>query len=133
MQKNIISSLIVITLFFMAGCNSEPNKPIIVKEKLHPALQMLPVPAGLGVNIHFYEGNKNDLLMLKESGVGIVRMDVSWSGVEKTKGKYDFRRHDKLLDDLEELGIRLLFIIDYGNPLYDGGLAPHTKEGRDAY
>ena len=49
--------------------------------------------------------------MLKGSGVGIVRMDISWGGVEKTEGKYDFRRHDKLIEDLDKLGIRLLFVI----------------------
>ena len=133
MKRKILFSLLSYLLLFIVGCTSQQSKIKNVNEKVHPALQMLPVPAGLGVNIHFYEGNKNDLLMLKESGVGIVRMDVSWSGVEKTKGKYDFSRHDKLIDDLEELGIRLLFIIDYGNHLYDDGLAPHTKEGRDAY
>ena len=60
-------------------------------------------------------------------------MDISWGGVEKTKGKYDFSQHDKLIEDLDKLGIRLLFIIDYGNPNYDNGLAPHTPEGREAY
>ncbi|MCK5456242.1 MAG: cellulase family glycosylhydrolase, partial [Melioribacteraceae bacterium] len=125
--------ILVMIALFIVGCSSETNKHLVVKDKIHPALQMLSVPAGLGVNIHFFEGNKNDLSMLKESGVGIVRMDISWGGFEKTKGKYDFSRHDKLIEDLEELGIRLLFIIDYGNPLYDDGFSPYTEEGREAY
>lgn len=90
MKRKIISFLWVIIILFIVGCSSKQNKVLIEKEKLHPALQMLTVPARLGVNIHFYEGNKNDLSMLKESGVGIVRMDISWGSVEKTKGKYDF-------------------------------------------
>ncbi len=81
MKRKILFSLLSIILLFIAGCTSQQCKIINEKEKAHPALQMLPVPAGLGVNIHFYEGNKNDLLMLKESGVGIVRMDVSWGSV----------------------------------------------------
>ena len=133
MKRKSLSFLLPIVVLFVVGCASEENKTLIVSEKIHPALQMLPVPAGLGVNIHFFEGNKKDLSMLKESGVGIVRMDISWGSVEKSKGKYDFSRHDKLIEDLDKLGIRLLFIIDYGNPNYDDGLAPHTPEGREAY
>ena len=111
----------------------------------HPALEMKalpesyggnvqkPIPAGLGVNIHFYEGNEKDWKMLAEAGVGIVRMDVSWAGCEKKRGEYDFSRHDALVSKLEKRNIRLLFIIDYGNPLYDSGLAPHSEECRAAY
>jgi len=94
---------------------------------------MMPVPAGLGVNIHFYKGNENDLRMLAEAGIGIVRMDVSWESSEKAPGQYDFRHYDELIKDLEHRNIRLLFIIDYGNKHYDKGLAPHTPEGRAAY
>jgi len=124
----LLAFIIFSPIFF--GCSSESKETQL---KTHPALEMLPVANGLGVNIHFYEGNEKDLSMLKESGVGIIRMDVSWGGIEKTKGQYDFSRHDKLVEDLEKLGIRIIFIIDYGNPLYDDGLAPHTEEGRKAY
>ncbi|MCP4639296.1 MAG: glycoside hydrolase family 5 protein [bacterium] len=99
----------------------------------HRALRMMPVPQGTGVNIHFYSGNENDLRMIADSGLGIVRMDVGWGGAEKEPGVYDFSHYDKLLTDLDARNIRLLFIIDYGNPLYDGGLSPHTDEGRAAY
>lgn len=104
-----------------------------VPEKVHPVLQMLPIPSGLGVNIHFYKGNENDLKMLEDAGVGIVRMDVSWSGAEKEKGIYDFSHYDQLISDLEKRNIRLLFIIDYGNQFYDEGLAPFSDEARFAY
>lgn len=110
----------------------------------HPALTMRTmsrfgggslndIPAGLGVNIHFYEGNEKDWKMLTEAGVGIVRMDVSWARCEREPGVYDFGHYDKLIKRLGENQIRLLFIIDYGNPLYDDGLAPHTEDGRQAY
>ena len=93
---------------------------------LHPALVMKPVPEGLGVNIHFYDGNPNDWKMLSEAGVGIVRMDVSWAGAEKVPGQYDFSRYDTLVTRLGKNHMRLLFILDYGNPLYDTGLPPHS-------
>lgn len=96
-----------------------------------PALN--PIPAGLGVNIHFYEGNERDWKMLTDAGVGIVRMDVSWARCEKKPGVYDFSRHDALVERLAKNNIRLLFIIDYGNPLYDDGVAPHSEACRQAY
>jgi hypothetical protein len=100
--------------------------------RLHPALRMMPVPAGLGVNIHFYKGSDKDLEMMAQAGVGIVRMDVSWGGVEKKPGEYDFSQHDLLIEDLQQRGMRVIFIIDYGNNLYNKGLPPHTDEGRAA-
>jgi len=126
-------TVLIILVLILSGCNSEQSKTQSNTEKIHPALEMLPVPDGLGVNIHFYEGNEKDLSMLKDAGVGIIRMDVSWVGIEKSKGEYDFSRHDKLIEDMNKLGIRILFIIDYGNPLYDDGMAPYTEEGRKAY
>jgi hypothetical protein len=125
----LISFIIAALLLIFFACKSNFQE----KELRHPTLQMLPVPAGLGVNIHFFQGNENDLSLLKKAGVGIVRMDVSWNSIEKAAGQYGFSQHDQLISDLEQRNIRLLFIIDYGNPLYDDGLAPHSDDGRRAY
>jgi len=123
------------TALIVLGCGREAekiNEIPSISERVHPALRMMPVPAGLGVNIHFFKGNDRDLSLLSDAGIGIVRMDVSWGSAEKTAGQYDFSHYDQLIADLEQRGIRLLFIIDYGNSLYDKGLAPHTPEGRAA-
>jgi hypothetical protein len=53
--------------------------------------------------------------------------------VEIKKGEYDFAPYDELFSSLAENGIRPLMILDYGNPLYDNNLAPHTDEGRAAF
>ena len=37
------------------------------------------------------------------------------------------------MDALGRRGIRPVFILDYGNPLYDNGLAPQTDEARQAF
>ncbi|HPJ98966.1 MAG TPA: cellulase family glycosylhydrolase [Candidatus Hydrogenedentes bacterium] len=99
----------------------------------HPLLEIEPVPSGVGVNIHFYAGNEHDLRMLEECGPGIIRMDISRAGAEKSPGAYDFSHYDRLVADMEARGIRILFIIDYGSPLYDDGLAPRSEGGRAAY
>lgn len=101
--------------------------------RIHPQLQMRPIPQGVGVNIHFYQGGEKDWQMIEQAGIGIVRMDVSWAAVEKSRGEYNFRAIDQLIQNLDQRKIRLLFIINYGNPLYDDGRAPFSETDRRAY
>src|SRR5262249_4970745 len=41
-----------------------------------------------------------------------------WSGVETTKGAYDFSALDALVGSLSSRGMTLHLILDYANPLY---------------
>lgn len=91
------------------------------------------VPDCLGVNIHFTGRNDKHVAKIAEGGFKFIRMDFWWSGIETKKGVYDFTAHEQLLESLTERGIRPIFILDYGNPLYDEGLSPHTDEGRAAF
>ena len=45
-------------------------------------------------------------------------MDLKWDVTERERGRYDFSPYDRLTNAIEPLGIRALFILDYGNPLY---------------
>ena len=127
MKKFVVTFAAAGLLSLISGCQKHTPTPVV-----HPALQMQPVPSGLGVNIHFYQGNRQDFSLLTEAGVDTVRMDVFWSVVEIQKGRYDFSYHDQLIKDLEDTGIRLLFIIDYSNNIYDNGRPPKTEEAREA-
>jgi len=91
------------------------------------------IPAGFGVNIHFTRAAADELKALGESGVRFIRMDFAWDRVERAKGEYDFSAYDGLAADMTRLGIRCLFILDYGNRLYDDNLSPHSEEGRAAF
>ncbi|MCX5685644.1 MAG: hypothetical protein NT049_18455, partial [Planctomycetota bacterium] len=91
------------------------------------------VPEGLGVNIHFTDPKPGEMKMLAEGGFGIVRMDFGWNGTEREAGKYDFSAYERLLAALQMHGIKALFILDYSNKLYDGGLSPCSDEGRKAF
>jgi len=96
----------------------------------------LPKPGtldGVGVNIHFTHAKPGELEMLAAGGFRFVRMDFFWEGIEQQAGVYDFAAYDHLLADLDRLGLRAYFILDYGHRLYDGGLSPHTDEGRAAF
>ena len=71
--------------------------------------------------------------MIAAAGFGFVRMDFFWGHVERVKSKYDFAGYDKLVEALSARGIRILFILDYGNKLYGNELAVATEEQRQAF
>ena len=90
------------------------------------------VPWNLGVNIHFTDPRPGEMEELAAGGFRWIRMDFSWDATEREKGKYDFSAYDRLMASLKPYHIRALFILDYSNRHYDGGLSPHTPEGRAA-
>ncbi len=91
------------------------------------------IPEGFGVNIHFTDPQPGELKMLAGTGVRWVRMDFKWDLTETEKGKYDFAPYERLVSALQPFDLRALFILDYGNPLYDGGGPPRTEETRQAF
>ena len=91
------------------------------------------VPEGFGVNIHFTDPQPRELRMISEAGFRWVRMDFKWDATEKERGHYDFSAYERLLTGLDAHGIRPLFILDYGNPLYDDGAPPRTEATRAAF
>ncbi len=99
-------------------------------------LPKLTVGRGLGVNIHFIAPGKVeelDLDMIAYAGFSLVRMDLFWHEVERSAGSYDFSGYDVLTSELKERGLRPLYILDYGNPLYENGLPPRTDSGVAAF
>lgn len=91
------------------------------------------IPNTMGVNIHFKGSNPKRVAQLAEVGFRFIRLDMFWSTCEKTKGTYNFEAYDALMSSLDEKGIRPLFILDYGNKLYNNGQSPSTPESRAAY
>lgn len=88
---------------------------------------------GLGVNIHFTDPRPGEMKMLADAGFKWVRMDFAWSGIERTRGEYDFSAYDRLMKAMDERLIRPIFILDYSNRMYDDGLSPHTDAGREGF
>jgi polysaccharide biosynthesis protein PslG len=64
-----------------------------------------------------------------------VRMDLSWSGVERQKGIYDFEKagYDALTAGCKHRGIRIIYILDYSNGLYEQEQSIRTESGRKAF
>lgn len=101
---------------------------------IQASLPDLVIPEGLGVNIHF-TGEPRDLDLIAEGGFKYIRMDFGWGGIEREKGKYDFigTGYDALTEGCIKRGIRILYILDYSNKLYEPDRSVRTKEGRKAF
>jgi len=91
------------------------------------------VPSGLGVNIHFTDGHRADLLRIHEMGFRVVRMDMIWELVERQRGTYDWSHYDALVNDLRTAKLTPLLILDYANPIYVPGLAASSSKPSPAY
>jgi hypothetical protein len=102
-----------------------------------PAIRLAGAPGrasnDFGVTIEFYRDADKQAEMMAAAGVSWVRIDLAWSTAEPEAGRYDFRTWDRFLDAFEPHGIRVLFILDYGNRLYEDGLPPSTPSGRAAF
>jgi hypothetical protein len=85
-----------------------------------------------GVNIHFTEPQPGEIKMIADAGFRWVRMDLKWDATERERDRYDFTAYDRLMSAIEPFGLRALFILDYGNPLYGEG-APRSEAARQAF
>jgi hypothetical protein len=94
----------------------------------------LAVPNGFGVNIHF-RGEPRELDLIAEAGFKFIRMDLTWEAVERKKGVYEFDRagYDALTEGCSKRGIRILYILDYSNKLYESERSVRTEDGRSAF
>lgn len=91
------------------------------------------IPNGMGVNIHFTDPQPGEVRMIAAAGFRWVRMDFKWDATERERGQYDFSEYDRLMSALDASKLHALFILDYGNPLYDKGAPPRTPEARQAF
>jgi len=92
------------------------------------------IPEPFGVNIHFTQPDPGELALLEAAGFRFVRMDLFWHLVEREREQYDFSEYDALVATMAQRGIRIIFVLDYGNDLYGGRGAPHySEEGQAAF
>jgi len=111
------------------GCVRQRDCKFIPQSTANDAV----IPDGFGVNIGFTDPRPGEMKVLAEAGFRWVRMDLKWDATEKEPGDYDFSAYDRLMAALEPYSIHALFILDYGNPLYDNGAPPRTEVARQAF
>lgn len=110
--------------------------PMTTTPAPHPEVWHLPervVPEPFGVEIHFTRTTQEEMDYLASSGVRWIRMDIFWHTIETAQGRYDFSAYDVLVRELNRRNMRAVFILDYGNPLYDNGYPPTSPGGRAAF
>jgi len=55
--------------------------------------------------------------LMREAGIGFVRMDFLWSDIEPRPGRFDFARYEQIVDMLRDRELRVLGILHY-NPAW---------------
>ena len=91
----------------------------------------------VGVCTHFGQGKGSlpaNLSLMRQAGVTGLRDEISWSGVERQKGRYVMPESgDEFVSRAVEAGIEPLPILDYGNRFYDNGDRPTSDVGMEAF
>jgi polysaccharide biosynthesis protein PslG len=129
MNRGLLMFLPLIFLItLLSGCTADTN----CKFGGAPATGSF-IPQGLGVNIHFTDPKPGEVKEIAAAGFRWVRMDFKWDATERERGQYDFTEYDRLMSALDESKVHALFILDYGNPLYDNGAPPRTAETQQAF
>jgi hypothetical protein len=128
-RSHFILALLLVIVAPCSGCVRQSDCAFAPR----PPATSPAIPEGLGVNIHFTDPQPGEIKMIAEAGFRWVRMDFKWDLTEPANAQYDFAPYDRLMTELKPFGIRVLFILDYGNPLYDGGAPPRTEAGRQVF
>lgn len=68
----------------------------------------------------------------KAVGITVIRTDLTWAGVERTNGVFDFSAYDAVTAQMAQRGVKILWILCYGNPLH-GGVAPTSQADQAAF
>ncbi|MGB4520981.1 MAG: beta-galactosidase [Candidatus Omnitrophota bacterium] len=64
--------------------------------------------------------------LMKNAGVGIVRMDFLWEDIEPREAEFNFTKYDKIVDLLCEKNITILAILNYNVPWSSPGAKWNT-------
>ena len=108
--------------------------PMTTTPGVRPEVWELPdriIPEPFGVEIHFTRASQDEMDYIASGGFKWVRMDMFWHTVETALGRYNFSAYDVLVEEMTRRSIRIVFILDYGNPLYDH-FYPPTSPGAQA-
>lgn len=93
-----------------------------VAEPTWVGLQAERPPPGVGRRVGFSAGDLVELdgpalerrvLELRRTGVGWVRIDVSWARVEKRPNSYDWSEYDRVVVEVRRQGLSVLGLLDY--------------------
>ena len=70
----------------------------------------------IGISTHGLSSNTAQ--KYSDYGCTSVRFDLSWDVIERTANNYNFATYDQMVANAQAQGFKILFILDYNNPLY---------------
>ncbi len=112
--SKFIKSGLVLGLVFCFGCalkgkESNLQSPFGVLEFLHWDFQWA------NYKYASEEDLKKSVALMKEAGVGWVRMDFLWQDIESQEGEFDFIKYDRIVKIVYENGINMLGLFNYNS------------------
>ena len=94
---------------------------------------MLPPGRLLGIGISINDP-PNATSLAKAIGANAIRLDAPWKQIELSAGKYIIPEWlERTVTSMVNAGVTPLLILAYGNPLYDAGDKPTSREGIEAF
>jgi len=130
MKLRVVLVLLSLGFSLITGADRLPDS---CREAWTPALNVSTFPQGIGVNVHFIDPRPGEIKMIADAGFRWIRTDFQWGLTEPERGRYDFSPYERLLASLDQHGMRALFILDYGNPLYTDDKAVRGEAARQAF
>jgi hypothetical protein len=128
-----LRSAIAIVSLALSLFTSADHRSINCEGCWQPSTEPIAIREAFGVNVHFVDPDPSEIKTIADAGFRWVRTDFKWELTEVERDKYDFSIYEPLVNDLEKHNLRVLFILDYGNPLYTQGKSVRTAEARAAF
>jgi hypothetical protein len=123
----------------LAGATAPGRSAVSLSDASGSQLRPAPADEFLGVQTHFGQfrsGSEGIFDLIRRAGISWVRDEIYWEKIENRKGVFDFPpAYDDYVKIARKQNLRLLLILDFGNPLYMAGgkIGPATDEERAAF
>jgi polysaccharide biosynthesis protein PslG len=96
---------------------------------------------GLGISVHFINPTaenigtyESQMDYIKDMGLKIVRIDIQWRWVDKSRGEYDLQPMHMLVDAAEKRGLRVLCLfLSYPYPQNEKNRGVNTAKNRQRF
>ncbi|MGR3378849.1 glycosyl hydrolase [Salipiger abyssi] len=116
----------------------------VLRRALAPALAIVlsmqgataePVGPALGAASNLSQGRaKNDIGLARALGVTDFRDGMAWARAEKRPGQYRFdEARTRFPEEIAQAGAHVSVVLNWGNPIFDGGNTPTSPEAVAAF
>jgi hypothetical protein len=104
--------------------------------EVRPVPRFVPAipPEAIGMNMHpeRFDDKTAEIhfIKTKEMGIGQIRVNPEWAGIEPEKGKWNFAGADRTVSLAKKYKMKILFVLSYNTPWnesFTGGMANKSK------